>query len=147
MWNILHARITKETYSLPFITAVREEKKERKRVCNISMEVKLQIHLYQSLVPMVSTQNSLSALPKSRQCPSLQTQASPPSRFHVALSKRSKTSVGKAQTNRSCHIHVLEELIPVWEVLLCEKGLLYLPWDCASSAKDGVFTALVNLTT
>ena len=30
------------------------------------------------------------------------------------------------QTNRSCHRSVLEELIPVWEVLECAEQLLYL---------------------
>ena len=111
------------------------------------MEAKLKVHLYQSLVCMSLAQNltpSASYLflvgplpcraPGAHPCAcSIPADASrsplSPAGFtwlcHTFL-KECKTTAEKVQTKRSCHIRVLEELIPVWEVLQCAKELLYL---------------------
>lgn len=148
MWNTLHARITKETYSLPSITAIRERKKW-KRTCNISMEVKLKIHLYQCSVPMVSTQNSPSALPKSSQCPSLQTQACLPSPQHVLHGSVTPSQREVKQVWGKCKQTEAATYIFWKSLFLCGKcycvikdfyiWVIVMPWDCASSAKDGDF--------
>lgn len=62
------------------------------------------------------------SMPADTRLPSLQQLAW----LNHTFCNKSKTGTKLVQINRGCHRHILEELIPVREVLQCDKELFYL---------------------